>query len=705
MRRLVAGLIVLLLGGALRAQEPPDFAPVIQVLNTFRAGSGDGLAVRVGTNSFEVRQLRETAIQPAAAQQLIPKDAGPPELRLTEGGLWIDHRIDLNRTVSQPLPSQANQQVNTAWRQKTWVRVARYPREVWPAFVEVALRNGLNGIHETRFGDSTVTSLSFSPPPVASFNAGAQIVTLSSAFASTMRLSPQHPPKAGKAGFVILLHDPHQSISGRFQTLTGLRALAEANPSVPFRFLVEGAYNGPSREIGLGGLESVIAPGSPTSPAIVQGLLQRFLINTPTAYRLLYDRAIPAYAIDDNELLTYPAPRPMRSISKQLDSLIAIGRGVEKATTPAALSELKTGLSQAVNLAFLFLTADPSDASDSMLADYFETIGQQFLVIEQGARTFIGAGIILDAAQVRAIGQDAVGYADEAAIYKKALGRNRTMAPQIIAASRNSSRVPIAFIGSYHTRGIVAELTKADIGYVVVEPRPRISATQAEGRAFDRANHSDTRRQYLASARLNMGHNIPTPAEVKEFLGPQIAARAPTVQADRSAVQARFAAMPNSAVDIEALLGARDRNGSFGGATIVGGNGLPPPPGDFGKSFAYFEPGGNGRGSRFVVADPSESRWRDRDRYSFLEMGLFMSAAAADGATPGRSATFYNGAGTRRLFFTVYEPQSKRTYCFEGNVQEAASMVPIPIGSAKGDDQNIRAQIVEILKTRVPAGE
>jgi oxalate decarboxylase len=105
---------------------------------------------------------------------------------------------------------------------------------------------------------------------------------------------------------VILLHDPHENVAGRFQTLTGLRSLISGNPTVPFRFLVEGAYKGPSRDVGFSGLDSAIKQGADTSPAVVQSLLGRYLINTPMAYRLLYDRTISTRAIDNNQLLAYP---------------------------------------------------------------------------------------------------------------------------------------------------------------------------------------------------------------------------------------------------------------------------------------------------------------------------------------------------------------------------------------------------------------
>ena len=48
------------------------------------------------------------------------------------------------------------------------------------------------------------------------------------------------------------------------------------------------------------------------------------------------------------------------------------------------------------------------------------------------------------------------------------------------------------------------------------------------------------------------------------------------------------------------------------------------------------------------------------------------------------------------VFFTFYEPKSKRTYCFEGDPHKAAAFVPMPTG-AKGADHDMRMQVVELI--------
>src|SRR5206468_3122408 len=106
--------------------------------------------------------------------------------------------------------------------------------------------------------------------------------------------------------------------------------------------------------------------------------------------------------------------------------------------------------------------------------------------------------------------------------------RNSTMSMEIISETRSASGdLPIAFIGNFHTSGILSQLETAGIGYVVVEPRLKAPPSEAEDNAFGQANHPDSRKDYLQSVRLNMGFNGPTAPEVREFFAPRIDAKVP----------------------------------------------------------------------------------------------------------------------------------------------------------------------------------
>ncbi len=678
--------------------EESDFQKLAPALLEFRTTSGTELSIRLASSSFQVLRRAETVLSGDEAKKLLPKEASFPTLKISQEGNWIEHTVDQDTKIDEPLTANGSPDPSREWKKLSWVALGSFDRAAWPHFVEFALANGLSSIEETRYKEESAFTISFSPVLPDHIDAGGRPLALNTRFGSVMRLSPKYPPHAGDKGFVILLHDPHENVAGRFQTLTGLRSLTSGNPSVSFQFLVEGAYRGPSRDVGFSGLDTAIRPGSDTNAAVVHSLLSRYLINTPMAYRLLYDRKISARAIDNNTLLAYPSPRPMRSPSQQADSLSKISEALDKTKLPKAAASSKSAMQGVLNLAFVYLTADLNEAPDTTLVDYFGTMAELYKTIAKMGRIFAQAGFKLSTPDLQALASDANGCEDEAAIYKKATERNKTMAPLIIEAAMSvSNQVPIAFIGNYHTHGIVAELEKASVGYVVLEPRPRIETSQAENRAFARANHSNSRPTYLSTVPLDMGWNGPTKVEVKTSYEPKIAAKAPQIRRRQLATQAEFKAIPDSTVNVKKLTSAADTNGAFASVRIASGGNIPPPPGNFRGAFAYFEPGDRPeREARFVLTDPTDKRWSEEDRYEFLAIAHFGISERSREVTAGTSIVFYPDPISNRLFFTFYEPTSKRIYCFEGDPQRAASLVPTPIGDSKGE-QNIRMQIVEVI--------
>jgi hypothetical protein len=97
-------------------------------------------------------------------------------------------------------------------------------------------------VQSLRYGQDRFYTFSFSPVTPETFSAAGRSVALDADFRENMRFSPEYPPQTGPNGFVVLLHDPHQHIAGRYQTLAALRALSLTNPGLKFSFLVEGLY-------------------------------------------------------------------------------------------------------------------------------------------------------------------------------------------------------------------------------------------------------------------------------------------------------------------------------------------------------------------------------------------------------------------------------------------------------------------------------
>jgi hypothetical protein len=700
-RRLLAGILFVLVSPMAFAAS--QFDAVVPAIAAFRNDPTKVISIHVTTTSFEVRRRVETSLASKDAEARLPKDA-LPQLKISDGGNSFEYPLPDEVIIARPITANGENDAARQWKQYSWSSVGTFQRNDWSAFIEFALTNGLVGVTQGRFNGTSELTLTFAPVTPRNLAAGPRRLELSEAFRSVMRVSSQYPAKTGTRGFVILLHDPHQSIPGRFQTLLGLRALSSANPSVPFQFLIEGAYQGPSRELGLSGLDALI-PAGQTGAVVVNRLLSRFMINTPTAYRLLYDRTIPAWAIDDNNLLAYPAPRSLRPVKDQFASLQRVAAAVEKSALPATV---KSSLQEALVIAIVYLETDVSDAPDSALADYYGTLQKIFAVFAGTAKEMSAAGVTVSAADISGFTADSLAFGDEFNSYSKALGRNKTMAPQIIEkAAGAGGRMPIAFIGNYHTRGIVEALQKASVGYVVIEPRLNESITVAEARAFDRVNYGNTRTNYLANTTLNMGWNLPTPAEVSTYFKPKLAATTRTVEAARAAIVAKLQGQADSAIRADKLLNAMSDNGSLGAIAVSAGGNTPPPPGKFGGAFAYFDPGEGPRGRgptsdagpRLVITNAADARWKENDRYELLQVATFLKSQRPTTESVTSDLSVYAVAGSTRPFVVTYDARSKRTYCLEGTPQLVASLVPLPTGDPN-KSLNLRAQVAELLIRR-----
>ena len=671
-----------------------NFGGVAPAIREFRRTGDNEIVVRFAGNSFQVLRGANENLDAEKGEALAKEAEALPSLRFSKTGEWIEYSVGQRLTVARPITSSGEADTTRPWKVHSLVPIGTFEVSSWRSFIGFALANGLAGVTEFKLRNESALTLLFAPVTPTSVLAGMRTLVFDHHFANAMRVSPLYPARSGKNGFVILLHDPHASVAGRFETLVGLRALISANPTVPFRFLVEGAYEDGDRSIGLAGMDRVITPGVPGGNAVVSQLLAQYVINAPTAYRLMHDRTIDTFAIDNNELLKYDAPRSPRLPWQQVDTLLRLIAAVKRADL---LPELKSKLVNQLITAVVFTKASVGDdSSDATLVDHFTALSDLNHKLADLGRAVQKSGGDVTSADIDGLEQDALAYSDQAETYRKALDRNRTMTPFIIAAARtSSSAMPIAFIGSYHTRGIVAELQKASIGYVVIEPRPRIAPSELEQQSFDRANHLNTRRAYLSDLGFNMGMNLPRPPEVETFIKPKMKGTLARVESQLAATRTEFQALDVPSVNLDKLVDAANTNPALVSARIGFGGGTPPPP-EFRTAFAFFEPGDGEGNSRLLLVDAKDRRWKDGDRYEFLKAALFRPPKRSGDLEIRQAIAFYPQPGSRRLFATVYEPESHRIYCFEGDPQAVALLVPIPIGDAKrGFD--IRAQVAELL--------
>jgi hypothetical protein len=691
--------------------QPPsqsDFSELRPAISELRTGDGETFALRVETDSFTVLRQQTSEIGKEAGQKVLDQSkVAFPQLKYTDSGYWIRYKVDGDTLIERPFEEKEDQS-QQAWHKVTWVPVATYKTSEWKAFTKFLVGHGLYSFQDYLFKNEHEYILAFSPATPATIDIGPNPIILPRDFAEHMRISPKYAPTAGANGFVILLHDPHWSVSGRYETLAGLRPLLTTNRPVKFQFLVEGAYQG-TRTIGFAGLDKVLDTNvnSAARSRVVQSLLARYLIDTPMAYRLLYDRSMPALAIDDNRYLQYNAPRPLRPRDDQIRSLINFSSAVGK--LPVSNKEVIDSLNSAVEMALVFLEADNSEATDERAVEYYETLAKFYEAFAKTATMMSQAGIKFGAAvDAAALGRDALGYEDEASTYKFAVKRNDTMAAQILASARQASvAVPIAFIGNFHTAGITKVLRENGIGYLVVEPRPRTPVTRTEVERFNKAIHRNTSAAYRSAVRLNKGAVAPPPEVVSTIYRQKMADKALRVTSEMTAVQNELTLIPGATVRPTEFARAVADNGNLSDLKLsFRGGGEPPIPPKFDGAFAYFDPGGPGkRGPAFVLIDPKDARWGSDDRYAFLHAAVFPDHSETENVRLASEEIFYPDVVQGLMFSTLYDANSGRVYCFEkafGSDYKFA-FVALPHTSQKGSS-DIRMQVVEVFKKEVPRG-
>jgi hypothetical protein len=703
---LICFVLLVSLTGWTQSASPADFSNLQTVITELRGGEGETLALRVSDKFFTVLRQQTSDISQADGKKLL--DSAPkafPQLKYTDAGYRFRHEIDSDTTIEQPFSKDKN--TASPWHKITWINVATYELTEWRNFINFLLAHGLYSFRDYDVRGEHEYVLAFSPATPSSISAGDKTIAATAEFAQHMRVSPKYAPAPGGSGFVVLLHDPHYSVNGRFETLAGLRALLSANKSLNFQFLVEGAYHG-DRKIGFAGLDKALDTTTKgrSRPAVVQSLLAHYLIDTPMAYRLLYDRSLPAIAIDDNQLLQYNAPRPMRTPSEQFRSLRNFASAVDK--LPVSGEDKKAFIS-AINMGMIFLEADNSEATDERYVEYYDSLANSYSTLAKSAGMMAKAGIQFNAqADALALGRDALGYEDEREIFKRAVGRNRVMAENIIAAARQASvSLPIAFIGSFHTPGLIKALRENHIGYVVIEPRPKVPVTKAEIEQFDRAIHPNTKGAYRASVRLNKGEVAPSPAVVLTVYRAKMAEKALRAASETSAVENQARLIPGATVRPTEFTRVTTDNGNLSGVKLSFNNGGKPPtiPPEFKGAFAVFDSGNEGRAT-LMVTDPTDQRWNSQDRYSFLGAVVFSENKDMSEVKLIREETMYTDVADGLIYYTIRDAESGRTYCFEersvNNIK--LSLVPQPHTSEKGFT-NIRIQVVEvIITTEEPRG-
>jgi hypothetical protein len=660
-------------GGSARA-SPYD--AVLALVDRVRVGGDLRLQVQVSGETFVVMQERAGAIEQATFLQLVKgaKKPGLPALRFTNDATVVAYAVDDTTTVEEARSrKETGTKAQTSWTKREWIPVSTHPKADWPGFVQGAVGHGLVAYVEYESRGHIEVELEFRRAAPPTFSSGGSSLALSDEFYDYMKVADGYPSNRGGAnGLVLLVHEPHWDVEGQFQLVPGMRALARTNPEARMQFLVEGEYLG-DRQIGFNGLDKALGPagqavgGEPT----VFGLVARYIVDGATAYRLLYDRKVKATAIDDQRYLpstgreSVPAPR-----SRLVDAILAVLKAVDRAAGDDEKDKEK------ILAAFLsvlaYAGADTKDVDGELVVQYLDDlVGQLEMVARMGAVASEAGvqGLDDDVALVRS---QVDVYKEQLRTFRLALQRDVTMAANIVAAARSrSDGVPVAFIGSFHTRGIARRLKEAGIGFLVVEPRHHGLVSHDALAAFDRALFKESRARYLQDAlRDRKLAVLPTPSEVSGSIAPWIDREALVVQSRLASAASTFGG--SSRVDAAAMMAATDANGAFARLRFesLAGQKASPVPG-LSEAFAVFEPG-RGTAAGRLLLDPVDARWADAGRYEFLRQARLPRPLDEDGVVVRSRAAFYPSRKDGRVYATWYDSASGRYFMFEGDAAFSA---------------------------------
>lgn len=268
----------------------------------------------------------------------------------------------------------------------------------------------------------------------------------------------------------------------------------------------------------------------------------------------------------------------------------------------------------------------------------------------------------------------------EAEIIRLGKIRSGVMVQQIQShfSSAESMRVPIAFIGSGHTREMIGKLSPG-VGYVVLEPRGWAPAG-ANWERFNDAVHNYSTVVEALKKQTRKIRVFPPPSTIPA-LG-EIVGKVATRDASRPAP-----AGPIDATAWASVRNAIDQNAFFDNAqiSVAGGDGSPPT--GVKGAFASFKEDDRG-GKLLLLPGKKEgwnaaalTGWKDRDRLSYLQH-VVLPPGGSDFSAPiflgfldrderGQSAAFRQDPTSGRMFGYVYVAE-ERTFYFIDAADENA---------------------------------
>jgi hypothetical protein len=720
--------------GSSAVAERHEFGAIAPLVDQLRHGADSSLVVHIGANNSEILKDVTTPITAnearAARAELRKVKPGLPLIRFGRSHEIAEYELDERTKIEVEIDTTPEK-----WIRRKLERIATYGDSAWKRFIEFGLQNGLTELTVYEQGAARFGKMTFAAAGQAACVYPGGLLHLSSAFYEDMRVSPDYPESAGTNGFVVLLHDPDQDIDGRFRLKSGLAALFAANSNVSFEYLVEGAF--PEKPAGLdptlqaarqeraisdGGLGDYLRRFSePQRKWIVNSMLRRFLIDTPLAFQLLRSPKpqIHGVAIDDNRYLgesseLFVEPSEIRAA---LNALAEIAAPKGQASTDSEEAAARGMVLEAVEMTAALQRADSTNLRATQLIKHLERLKAGF-----GALGDIASEISKSSPEMRAhadaLEKERAAYAAEVQKCRNALKRNETMLRFIDAAGRNcAKKVPLVFIGSYHTEGITRQLRADGIAYVVIESRGRTPDNYSYRDQKRLENFSDDPDAYFKSAaQTSKGLSTLTEEHVRTVDIPFIN----TILPDAITRQNKITSATDIGnIDLNRLQLAVASNGWLVDSVVeiggVDGRGVDSTAisaantGSLGTSSSRVPASGMRVGAfasfdhvdgkpRLVLLDKNSEHWREEDRYARLANAMFAVPSASEDQIPVFRLVRYRGVSPGgRECFSIYKSDSKRVYVVEGSISSAASVVTLSTVRSHGPI-NVHVQLGELLK-------
>ena len=649
----VAGLMVLLLlTSFIRGQS---FNPVFRWIERYRSGEKVELKIEMDTGSFTFLRSQVSDIDEATFEQLLKNGDSKPSMQLI---ILAEEELVLEYDVNQKLRLERQLKDNRflGWKRIDFVPVKSYPLKTWATFLHKAVTHGLLEFRVIEYKGVVFTTITFKQKGPSILKYGEKSLLLTEEFYKYMKIPEDYKPQLSNSDkFVILVHEPHGLQVGQYQMVPGLKALFDPNSNHKFRFLVEGG----SRE------ETMFIPVKPTADILqehvskyvqVYSLVKNYIIDGPLAYRLLYDPNLPSVAIDDNKSIDATPKQPDITRSQQRDILRKVYAKLKEIPGEEKKSALDT-----LSLLFLYTDAETGELKGQQLLNHFNKLHKFYSDLSGKLKTFIQQDFSAECSQLDNLAQD---YSTLTKVYQLALDRDTAMAVNINEhfRSKYNECIAVAFIGNFHTPGIIAKLDSG-INHIVIEPRIEGSYSDEERKNFNDALKPSSRLNYLKSLAGLLKLNVAPTKEELEICKIFLAKEALKIQHLEQGFKASSPLSQETTSNIKSII---EQNGCFNTVAVGfgGSHGPPKNPIKGSKPFASFNIDPEAGNPNLVLFDHEEKNWQRDDRLNYLK-AAFIFPVPERFKNETRKGEFHQDENTNRIFCKIFDPKTQSFYFYE----------------------------------------